>query len=147
MNANLDTNSTCLLPYYSFPFNGIADSDGFEYFYTRAPWAWFVNCSQAIGNDSSYKPVACLSAKNSHVYVQADSYPPDKIGYLPPSCQSLNTIPIGAERHKSNLELRDASYDDIMEFIRMGFEVEFPKYLRHPSTSELINKCVSNSTR
>jgi hypothetical protein len=59
----------------------------------------------------------------------------------------LNKIPYGAEWDTFN-QLQDASYDDIMEFIRMGFEVEFPEYLiRGPSTSEIINKCVSNSTR
>jgi hypothetical protein len=120
MNANLDTNSSCLLPYYSFPFYGINDSDGFTDFYTGASWASFVNCSRAIANDSWYKPVACLSAKNSHVYVWADVINHNKIGDLPPYCRSLNMIP-------------------------MGFFVEFP--FRHFSIIEIINNCVSYSTR
>jgi hypothetical protein len=146
-NANLDTNSSCLLPYHSFPFGGINDSDGFEDFYTGASWAWFVNCSRAIANNSWYKPVACLSAKNSHVYVRADSYPDFEIGFLPPSCRSLNRIPFGAGWDTSN-QLQDASYDDIMEFIMMEFEVEFPlRNFRRPSMIEIINKCVNDSTR
>jgi hypothetical protein len=141
VNANLDTNSSCTLPHYTFPLRG-PDSEDFPTYY--AYQAWFVNCSQAIANDSSFKPVACLSAKNSHVYVRADSYPQYEIGYLPPSCRSLNMIPFVAEWDTFN-QLQDASYDDIMEFIRMGFEVEFP--FRGSLTIEIINKCVSNSTR
>jgi hypothetical protein len=57
-------------------------------------------------------------------------------------------IPIGTEWDMSNLELQNASYDDIREFIRMGFEVEFPsRIFRGSSTIEIINKCVSGSTR
>jgi hypothetical protein len=148
MNANLDTKNSCLLPYYHLPYDGIEDSDGFADFFTRASWASFVNCSRAIANNSWYKPVACLSAKNSHVYVRADSYPYKDIGFLPPYCRSLNMIPFGAEWSMSSLKLQDASYDDIMEFIRMAFEVEFPfDSFRGPSTIEIINNCVSNSTR
>jgi hypothetical protein len=57
-------------------------------------------------------------------------------------------IPFGADWDTSK-QLPDASYDDIMEFIRMGFEVRFPFPFpfRGSSTIEIINKCVSNSTR
>jgi hypothetical protein len=117
-------------------------------FGTDASWASFYNCSRAIANNSWYKPVACLSAKNSHVYVRADSsYPHYEIGFLPPSCGGLNRIPFGAEWDTSN-QLQDASYDDIMEFIRMGFDVGFPlRSFRRSSMIEIINKCVSDSTR
>ncbi|XP_071683270.1 LEAF RUST 10 DISEASE-RESISTANCEUS RECEPTOR-LIKE PROTEIN KINASE-like 2.4 [Lolium perenne] len=146
LNANLDTNSSCPLPYYSFPRNGITNSDGFVDFYTPANWACFVNCSRAIANNSWYKSVACLSANNSHVYVLAGSYS-CTIEYLQPSCRSLNIIPFGGKSHISNPELQNASYHHIMEFIRMGFMVEFPFHRSRPfSRVDIIDKCVNNST-
>jgi hypothetical protein len=149
MNANLDTNNSCLLPYYPLPYNGIEYSDGFADLFTGASWASFVNCSRAIANNSWYKPVACLSSKNSHVYVRADNdiYPCKNIGVLPPYCRILNMIPFGVEWSMSDLKLHDASYDDIMEFIRMGFTVMFPFRFRGSSTIEIINNCVSDSKR
>jgi hypothetical protein len=150
VNANLDMNSSFPLPYSSLPYGGIIDSDGYVDFSTTAAWACFVNCSRAIANNNWYKPVACLSAKNTHVYVWVDIFPCE-IVYLQPFCRSLNMIPFGAQLDfsVSNQELLNASYDDIMEFIRMGFSVEFPfrSLGGNSSTAEIINKCVNNSTR
>ncbi|KAM0927480.1 hypothetical protein ACQ4PT_002905 [Festuca glaucescens] len=143
VNANLDTNRSCSLPYYSFPQEGITDSDGFVDFYTGSPWACFVNCSRVIANNSLYKSVACLSAKNSHVYVLAGMQS-CTLEYLQPSCRVVNMIPIGTELYPFK---QNASYDDIMELIRMGFTVKFPfRVHRDSSRVEIIDKCVNNST-
>jgi hypothetical protein len=56
-------------------------------------------------------------------------------------------IPIGEEW---DFFKQNASYDDIVAFIRMGFTVWFPFRRdsdRDPSRVEIIDKCVNNSTR
>jgi len=50
-------------------------------------WACFINCSQEVVKNSWYKPVNCLSANNSFVYVMTnDDYYGCNVSSLEPSC-------------------------------------------------------------
>jgi hypothetical protein len=158
VDANLDMNSSCPLPRSDkFPYPGYSVYVGYlvEKCLNRScdlatktdSWACFANCSRAVTNSSQYKPVACLSANNSHVYVWGS------IGYcsfqdLQSSCGYLAMIPFGDNRYPSDQQqLWNANYTDIMGFIRKGFSVQFPFDNRKYPCSEAINVCLKSSTR
>ncbi|KAM0834876.1 hypothetical protein ACQ4PT_063304 [Festuca glaucescens] len=157
VDANLDMNSSCPLPRSDkFPYPGYSVYVGYlvEKCLNRScdlatntdSWACFANCSRAVTNSSQYKPVACLSANNSHVYVWGS------IGYcsfqdLQSSCGYLAMIPFGDNRYPSDQQqLWNANYADIMGFIRKGFSVQFPFDSRKYPCSEAINVCLQSST-
>lgn len=142
-----DTNSSCPLPAsISYPW-GKYDSDG-SYLEFEGHWACFANCSQAITDNSRYKPVACLSANNSFVYVWSSyRYHDCEMEYLERSCGYLAMAPFGRSSI-SDKQVLNASYEDIMHFVRKGFAVSFPSYpSKRTSASTLIKECLSNSTR
>uniref|UniRef100_A0ACD5TYL7 Uncharacterized protein n=1 Tax=Avena sativa TaxID=4498 RepID=A0ACD5TYL7_AVESA len=151
MDLNFDTNSSCPLPLwnhlpYSGVDHGILDSRGFWDLDTWSDFrACFTNCSRAVTNNSNYKPVECLSANNSHVYVWvSDTY--CSAGDLEPYCGYLAMIPFG---EKYSLEwvaqLQEASYAEITQLITKGFTVRFPFAAPSGSVYETINICINNS--
>jgi hypothetical protein len=142
-----DTNSSCPLPAsYSYPW-GKVDSHGLrnlevQYTGEGGPSACLVNCSQAITNNSWYKPVACLSANSSFVYVWAGSC---DIFYLEHSCGYLAMTPFDASSIPDK-QLHNVSYADIMPLTRKGFPISFPRP-RFDLLSIIIKECLDNSTR
>nr|TKW13112.1 hypothetical protein SEVIR_5G077900v2 [Setaria viridis] len=86
-------------------------------------WASFLNCSQAVWNNGRYKPVACLSTSNSFVYV-ATSKNPFYVGDLEASCGHFAMVPLGGGWGKRVPE--NASFEDVVRFMRNGFAVRFP---------------------
>lgn len=109
-------------------------------------WACFVNCSKPIISDTAmlrYRPIACLPANNSFVYLNMDGG--CIVGELQPSCRYLAMIPFDG-RHISYYSLRSASYTDIVGYIRKGFRVRFPYHLsfqRGMSTTQCLNDSVT----
>uniref|UniRef100_A0ACD5W529 Uncharacterized protein n=1 Tax=Avena sativa TaxID=4498 RepID=A0ACD5W529_AVESA len=148
MDTNFDTNSSCPLPLWNrLPYAGsILDSHGFWDLSIRSGYtACFANCSRAVTNNGAYKPVDCLSADNSHVYVWVYDC---SVQELEPYCGYLAMIPFGDE-YSSNmqLQLQGASYADIIQLITKGFTVHFPEEeYRKPSLSKVTNICLNNST-
>ncbi|KAM0874356.1 hypothetical protein ACQ4PT_037482 [Festuca glaucescens] len=84
--------------------------------------ASFVKCSQEVRNNGMYKPVTCLSTNYSFVYVLTGMYS-GIVDSLEPFCGYLAMTPLGSWGIP---ELANASYADIVEFMRYGFAVQFP---------------------
>nr|AAK20737.1 TAK19-1 [Triticum aestivum] len=160
MDPNFNTSTSCPLPLWNhLPYSGsgIIDSGEhgttdsaspvFQYLATQSDYiACFANCSRAVTNSSAYKPVACLSAKNSHVYVWVSSY--CAVEDLEPSCGYLGRIPFGNKDSPDWLQLQNASYADITQFISKGFTVQFPVGIYRATSVMLrknINLCLNNS--
>nr|BAJ96460.1 predicted protein [Hordeum vulgare subsp. vulgare]BAJ97154.1 predicted protein [Hordeum vulgare subsp. vulgare] len=156
MDPNFNTSSSCPLPLrnhipYSRYMDGIdsVSPPGFRYLVTRSHRrACFANCSQAVAKNSAYKPVACLSANNSHVYVWVSDYE-CMVEDLEPYCGYLAKILLGNEYSTDSLQLHNASYADIIQVISRGFTVKFPVDTTRPSPSvklrKNINLCLNNS--
>ncbi|XBJ13651.1 hypothetical protein VPH35_005787 [Triticum aestivum] len=151
MDTNFDTSSSCPLPlwnhlpyfgryfggYFGRYFGGYfgrylggidsVSPPGFRYLATRSYYrACFANCSRAVMNKGAYKPVACQSAKNSHVYVWVSNYAYCAVEDLEPYCGYLGEIPFGNDTDEYSSDwgqLQNASYADITQFISKGFTV------------------------
>jgi hypothetical protein len=159
MDTNFDTSSSCPLPlgnHSPYPADYYKDdSHGFIDLVIRSNYkACFANCSRAVTNNGAYKPVACLSANNSHVYVWVPEYRFCGVGDLEPYCGYLATIPFGDEYFSDwQIQLHDASYADITQFISKGFTVQFPiEDIEWPGLSieklrEDVNICLNDTTR
>ncbi|CAD6238203.1 unnamed protein product [Miscanthus lutarioriparius] len=174
VDANLDMHSSCPLPRWDqFPYtytwgssywrSGQALHDMFPNSYTSwyvfhsdlglvdDDWACFINCSQSITNSSRYKPVNCLSANNSFVYVMISVSGYCIVSSLGPSCGYLAMIPIGSSRTNTSKNLENTNYTDIIEYVRKGFSVRFPvdDYLSGGvwNTSWILEACRNNSAR
>ncbi|KAM3405929.1 hypothetical protein ACQJBY_000146 [Aegilops geniculata] len=159
MDPNFNTSSSCPLPLWNhlpyFGYMGGIDSvspPGFRYLVTQSlHGACFANCSRAVTDNSAYKPIACLSAENSYVYVWVSNYTYCVVEDLEPYCGYLAKIPFGNEYSSDWRQLQNASYADITQFISKGFTVQFPfdTIYRGPSTSVMlrknINLCLNNS--
>ncbi|CAM0878583.1 unnamed protein product [Alopecurus aequalis] len=151
MDANFDTNSSCPLPLWNhLPYSayGNLDSHGFWYLGARSyNRACFANCSRAVKNRSDYKPVACLTADNYHVYAWV-SYYGCLVEDLEPYCGYLAMIPFDEGYYSDMADIHDASYADITQLITKGFTVEFPVDIRLPSDNlrKNINICLNDST-
>uniref|UniRef100_A0A0D9UW37 Protein kinase domain-containing protein n=1 Tax=Leersia perrieri TaxID=77586 RepID=A0A0D9UW37_9ORYZ len=165
IDANLqddDTNSSCLLPrsdhppYTEWPFSPWdhpTDSYGFldlaTYSY-RSAWACFVNCSGPIADTTMpwYRPVSCLPANNYFVYLHNDMLDDGcMLGELQPSCRYLSMIPFDTQHISDYSQLQNASYTDIVGFIKKGFRVRFPldyNFLNHNISTK---ECLENSVR
>ncbi|CAO2198700.1 unnamed protein product [Urochloa humidicola] len=127
VDVNFDMHSTCPYSHWDqFPqVYGHADSQWDTI--SLAPsdevtWASFLNCSQVVWNNGRYKPVACLSTSNSFVYV-AISKNPFYVGDLEASCGHFAMVPMG-DWGKTVPE--NASFEDIVRFMRNGFAMRFP---------------------
>jgi len=159
VDANLDMHSSCPLPRWDqlpYTSEGSYWRSGLHYHYDLATdyyndgWACFINCSQSVTNSSWYKPVNCLSANNSFVYVMANVNYNDgcKVSYLEPSCGYLAMIPFGNRRTITHPDLENASYTDIIEYVRKGFSVRFPQdYYLGRNASWIFKTCRNSSTR
>uniref|UniRef100_A0ACD5VP80 Uncharacterized protein n=1 Tax=Avena sativa TaxID=4498 RepID=A0ACD5VP80_AVESA len=150
MDANFNTNSSCPVPLWNhLPYSrhGTPDSDSHGYIDLATQSftiACFANCSRAVMNNSAYKPVACLSADNSHVYVwvTASSCSFDE---LESYCGYLAVIPFDDEYLFGHPLPPNASYADITEFIKKGFTVRFPRDNNAWSLSKTIDICLNDS--
>ncbi|GJN06021.1 hypothetical protein PR202_ga23706 [Eleusine coracana subsp. coracana] len=154
VDANLD-NSSCPIPERNQYQYGLESEGTIQLYPDVVTWSAFVNCSQLVGIGSNgvssfissinvtYKPVACPNRKNSFVYVLTSSYAPPFIGNMEPSCRYLSMIPLGS----SLVTVPDnASYEDIVKFMRNGFAVRFP--FREGWTYRwIINQCLNDSIR
>ncbi|VAH12274.1 unnamed protein product [Triticum turgidum subsp. durum] len=163
IDTNFDTSSNCPLPLWNHgPYPGYfgrylgghlggidsVSPPGFLYLVSQSnDIACFANCSQAVTDNSAYKPVACLTANNSHVYVWVSNY--CAVELLEPYCGYLASIPLDDKYPSHWRQLQNASYADITQFITKGFTVRFPVDARGLSASEKlrenINKCLNNS--
>jgi hypothetical protein len=84
-------------------------------------WATFVNCSQEI-NERMYRLlVHCLSTTDSFIYVLIEyGYHPSSAQNFKPSCGYLAVTPL------DSMVPEDASYEDVVKFMRKGFSLPFP---------------------
>jgi hypothetical protein len=154
MDSNFDTNSSCPLPLWNhLPYSGYygkLDSHGFRDLATQSYYrACFANCSRPMTNNGAYKPVACLSADNSHVYVWVSAYE-CSVDDLEPYCGYLAMIPLGNEYSIDwEILLQGSSYADITQLIIQGFTVLFPVDTNawSVSVSKIINICLNDSIR
>uniref|UniRef100_A0A0E0FF96 Protein kinase domain-containing protein n=1 Tax=Oryza nivara TaxID=4536 RepID=A0A0E0FF96_ORYNI len=149
-----DTNSSCPLPrsdQLPFVSGGIQGSHGgWDLALDPGPgatWVSFVNCSQAVRNNSVYVPVDCLSTSSSFVYVFGSWIMPPSvfpiIGNLETSCRYLAMIPLGG--WDSPLP-HNASFSDIVRSMRNGFAVHFPIIHRWSRIGH-IKDCLMGSIR
>nr|TKW15043.1 hypothetical protein SEVIR_5G205576v2 [Setaria viridis] len=137
------------------PYNQLGSVSGscphsHSYLATAADyWACFVNCSQAVTNISSYKPVPCLTVNDSFVYVLVSDCP---VNSLKPSCGYLAKIPFDDPR-SSDLLPEDATYASIIESVTKGFRVNFPSDVycsstyRHVNLSRKLRTCLNYTNR
>ncbi|KAG0538133.1 hypothetical protein BDA96_03G209000 [Sorghum bicolor] len=155
VDANLDMHSSCPLPRpdqfrYNDDYTGSYLESGLHSHYDLGfdysnNWACFINCSQSKTNSSWYKPVNCLSANNSFVYVMVD-YSDCSVSSLEPSCGYLTMIPFGNWRTITDPDLENASYTDIIDYVRKGFCVQFPHdYYSGRNASWIFKTCRNNS--
>uniref|UniRef100_A0A452XKD2 Wall-associated receptor kinase galacturonan-binding domain-containing protein n=1 Tax=Aegilops tauschii subsp. strangulata TaxID=200361 RepID=A0A452XKD2_AEGTS len=151
-DPNFNTGSSCPLPLWNHvPYlvhDGIFDSDSPAFYDLSIQSnyrACFANCSRAVTNKSAYKPVACQSANNSHVYVWVSDYGSCMVEDLEPYCGYLGTIPFDCGN--SSDWLQNASYADMTQFISKGFTVQFPVDTNawEGSVSKTINLCRNNT--
>ncbi|CAO2170374.1 unnamed protein product [Urochloa humidicola] len=150
VDANLDMHSSCPLPRWDqlpYSYGGFFSESDFHYdLATYSFWACFVNCSQAVTDISSYKPVPCLTTNTSFVYVSVADC---RVQSLDPSCGYLAMIPLGSWRI-SYPELKNGSYTDIIKLVKKGFSVQFPLDVSDPgdhNASWILKTCLNNSTR
>ncbi|KAL5222247.1 hypothetical protein ABZP36_026960 [Zizania latifolia] len=156
-----DANSSCPLPRSDqLPYvqGGIQGSHGSWDLVLdqQARLASFVNCSQAMRNNSMYIPIDCLSTSSSFVYVfvkmsQMGGYPVIEklkscpfIENLKTSCGYLAMIPLGGPytRFPDN-----AGFADVIRFMRNGFAVQFPLPGHTWSRIGMIKDCLKGSIR
>ncbi|KAL6615418.1 hypothetical protein ACP70R_037688 [Stipagrostis hirtigluma subsp. patula] len=155
VDVNLDMHSSCPLPRWDqFPYSdrgSVWVSDNHLHYHSDFEigglWAFFINCSRAIMNNSWYKPTTCLSANDSFVYVSIFS---SEVASLEPSCGYLAKIPFGDRQTSRMLGrwLRNASHADIINLVKKGFSVGFPydDYLNDYNASWVFKTCLNNST-
>ncbi|XP_037480894.1 LEAF RUST 10 DISEASE-RESISTANCE LOCUS RECEPTOR-LIKE PROTEIN KINASE-like 2.3 isoform X1 [Triticum dicoccoides] len=152
-DPNFNTSSSCPLPLWNHvPYSGHYEksylySNGFNNLEIRSRYrACFANCSQAVMDNSAYKPVACLSAKDSHVYVWV-SESVCGVEDLKPYCGYLALTPFLVTYNDDLQQLRNASYADLTKLISNGFTVHFPVEASDiRSVSRTINICLNRTT-
>uniref|UniRef100_A0A0E0BW51 Protein kinase domain-containing protein n=1 Tax=Oryza meridionalis TaxID=40149 RepID=A0A0E0BW51_9ORYZ len=140
------------LPYTDYwpPYLGESSTDSYGFVYlatTSDTWACFVNCSRAITDTMPwYRPVTCLLPNNSFVFVSSSKC---AVGELQPSCRYLAMIPFDDWHISDNsLQLQNASYTDIIGFIRKGFYVKFPyQFVPYQHVRMSATECLKDSKR
>ncbi|CAD6238211.1 unnamed protein product [Miscanthus lutarioriparius] len=155
VDASLDVHSNCPLPrwdqlpyphgeYVGYKYG--SDSRYYNLVTAAYLWACFINCSQAVTDIRWYKPVTCLTANNSFVYV---SFETCDVKFLDPSCGYLAMIPFGS-RDNAYPELMNASDTDIIKLVKKGFSVSFPRDSPFVDSSHnaswIFKMCLKNST-
>ncbi|TKW13072.1 hypothetical protein SEVIR_5G076500v4 [Setaria viridis] len=88
-----------------------------------------------------YKPVDCRSTKNSLVYVFITTITP-RVGNIKPSCRYLSMIPLGSW---DVMAPNNASFEDVVKFMRNGFAVRFPVKIEDRPYRVIINHCLNDS--
>lgn len=150
VDASLD-NSSCPIPASNQrPYPMLLQSEGSILLDPdTVTWAGFVSCSEMLSDVTSlfssccsgiYRPVNCRSTKSSFVYVFATTFFP-MVGDIKPSCRYLSMIPLGS-RHVKRSD--NASYEDIVKFMRNGFSVRFP-YRIGLTYHQIINLCLKEA--
>ncbi|CAL4977413.1 unnamed protein product [Urochloa decumbens] len=153
VDANLD-NSSCPIPASNQrPYEyGLSSNGSSTLLITdTVTWAVFVSCSEILGSDvissstgccsGMYSLVDCRSRKNSFVYVFTHTFFP-WVRDIKPSCRYLSMIPLGNQQMSA---LDNATFEDVVKFMRDGFAVRFP-YHREPITHrQIINRCLNDS--
>jgi len=151
VDANLD-NSSCPIPESSqYPYAYGLQSENITLLYPDAiTWAAFVSCSELIRSNAvslytsvMYKPVDCRSTKNSLVYVFITKYSPE-VGNIKPSCRYLSMTPLGSWHVRAP---DNASFEDVVIFMRNGFSVRFPEQIEDRTYRFIINLCLNDSVR
>jgi len=149
VDANLD-NSSCPIPESSqYPYAYGLQSENITLLYPDAiTWAAFVSCSELIRSNAvslytsvMYKPVDCRSTKNSLVYVFITKYSPE-VGNIKPSCRYLSMTPLGSWHVRAP---DNASFEDVVIFMRNGFSVRFPEQIEDRTYRFIINLCLNDS--
>ncbi|CAO2204917.1 unnamed protein product [Urochloa humidicola] len=125
VDASLDMQTSCPVPRWDHvPFRyGLLTSDS-NHSIELSPtyedtWASFLNCSQAIRNNT-YGQVDCLTTSNSFVYYVLTQWQPLSAQDLEASCGYLGMIPFGETAPA------DATFEDVVRLMRNGFNVKFP---------------------
>uniref|UniRef100_A0ACD5VJN7 Uncharacterized protein n=1 Tax=Avena sativa TaxID=4498 RepID=A0ACD5VJN7_AVESA len=144
VDTNLDMLSNCPFPltrwnYFPHLPRSINPYGRIDFDTNNFMWACFVNCSQAIMNNSWYLPVTCLSASNSYVYVRTGIF--CSIGSLEPTCGYLAMIPL------DDILGQNVSYVEIIKIMRKGFPIRFPNLFDQPLTfSGIMRTCLNESS-
>jgi hypothetical protein len=110
-------------------------------------WACFVNCSKPIIADANmprYRPLACLPANNSFFYL--NRFHSCAVGELQPSYRYLGMIPFEFDGQDYS-QLENASYTDLVGFIRKGFRVRFPFEIIRDQGGISTTQCLNDSMR
>ncbi|XP_044962644.1 rust resistance kinase Lr10-like [Hordeum vulgare subsp. vulgare] len=139
VDADLDLHNSCPLPRWNPP--NPPNNMEIELRPLVHSRACFVKCSQEVKGTGTYMPVACLSTNDSFVYVLT-GHGSTYIEYLEPSCGYLAVTP----RPWDGRTLENASYEDVVKSMRIGFAVRFP-YPRESIKQCLIDisKCSHNN--
>ncbi|CAO2203777.1 unnamed protein product [Urochloa humidicola] len=152
VDANLDMRTSCHLPRWDqLPYDesgSVSGSCPHSYSYLATVsyyWACFVNCSQAVTNVGSYKPVPCLTGNNSFVYVLVSG---GQIESLKPSCGYLAKIPFDGPL--SSYPQENTTYASIIESVTKGFRVNFPSDVYchpHVNLTTKLRTCLNETNR
>ncbi|CAO2174342.1 unnamed protein product, partial [Urochloa humidicola] len=146
-------NSSCPIPESNqHPYVYGLQSKNITLLYPDAvTWAAFVSCSELIRSnvislstsflDVMYKPVDCRSTKKSLVYVFITTISP-WVGSIKPSCRYLSMTPLGSWHVRAP---NNASFDDVVKFMRNGFAVRFPMQREALTYHWVINTCLNDS--
>ncbi|KAK3163702.1 hypothetical protein QOZ80_1AG0007180 [Eleusine coracana subsp. coracana] len=135
VDSKLDMQRSCPLPQWDYHAESDRRIRGELFVPYGLASATFVNCSQEI-NDFRYKPVRCLSNKDSFIYVLSGLYYTGSAKSFKPSCGYLAQTPLSGP---GITVPEDASYEDVVKFMRKGFALLFPL----PRNS--FRKCLTDS--
>ncbi|VAH72176.1 unnamed protein product [Triticum turgidum subsp. durum] len=142
VDASLDMNSSCPLPRSDqFPyFSGVQGPHKSRELVPsdRVIRASFVNCSRAVTTKSCFSgfmPVACLSTNYSFVYLVTDNV---YVEILEPSCGYLAVFLFGGREIDHDFRY----YANFVEYMRVGFSVQFPQTETPLNYIHYINRCI-----
>ncbi|TVT98619.1 hypothetical protein EJB05_56054, partial [Eragrostis curvula] len=123
VDTDLVMKSSCPLPRWDvgWGYYHIDGQSGAEFFPYELSWATFVNCSHEI-KDHRYSLVRCLSTSNSFIYMLT-GYHTSSAQNFKPSCDYLAMTPLGDPFLRVP---ENASYEDVVKFMRNGFVLRFP---------------------
>ncbi|RWW29439.1 hypothetical protein GW17_00006028 [Ensete ventricosum] len=133
-------NGTCGLP--AQPLSPTNQSTAGLMCYYSSVWASFMNCSEAIQNDTRYHLLSCLSHKDRwfvYVIVAADA---DELGYLHPGCEYLSMIPVAYDAF--GYYDPPSSSIDPFSILQKGFYCNIPGRPPHWK-SKVIHQCLNES--
>ncbi|CAO2198684.1 unnamed protein product [Urochloa humidicola] len=121
--------SSCPLPRWDYRVHPDAKSDRTIVLATSIwdSWAIFMNCSQEIKHNGSW-PVKCLSTTGSFIYMSIWHYhrvPCLDAEYFVPSCGYMAMTPLASGGPGTTVP-ENASYPDVVKFMRKGFALRFP---------------------